>query len=133
MIVIPITFADLKVGDPVSVNGTVADNVWTANRITVMSQRALFALVGKITEIGDNSVTILVLRGNTLVKPYIGKTLTVMVKATTRYYYKTGTTVTPITFADLKVGDPVSVNGTIANNVWTANRITVGASLRCLP
>jgi hypothetical protein len=44
-----------------------------------------------------------------------------------------GTTTTTIGFADLKVGQQASANGTAANNVWTASRITVGASLGCLP
>jgi hypothetical protein len=39
----------------------------------------------------------------------------------------------PITFADLAVGQKVSVSGTVANNVWTVARITVGADLIHLP
>lgn len=95
--------------------------------------RGTFALVGTISAIGSNTVTVQVIRGNNLVKPYIGQQLTVTVSAATRYLFKDGTTSTPITFADLKVGDPVSANGTVANGVWTAKRITVGASLSCLP
>ncbi len=88
-----------------------------------------FALTGRITAIGDGAVTVQVLGGNKLVKPYINQPLTVTVTASTRFLLKEGTTVIPITFADLKVGDPVSVNGTVANQVWTAARITVGALL----
>lgn len=95
--------------------------------------RGTFALVGTISAIGSNTVTVQVIRGNNLVKPYIGQQLTVTVTAATRYLFKNGTTSTPITFADLKVGDPVSANGAVANGVWTAKRITVGASLSCLP
>ena len=95
--------------------------------------RGVFSLVGRITAIGTDTVTIKVITGNILVKPYIGKELIVTVTAATRYLFKTGTTITPITFADLKVGQPVSVNGTTANNVWKATRITVGASIKCLP
>ncbi|MDP3186232.1 MAG: DUF5666 domain-containing protein, partial [Anaerolineales bacterium] len=83
--------------------------------------------------IGSNTVTIQVYRGNNLVKPYIGQQLTVTVTSATRYLFKGGTTTTPITLTDLKVGDPVSANGTVANGVWTTKRITVGASLSCLP
>ncbi len=92
-----------------------------------------FALTGTIAAIGTNTVTVQVIRGNNLVKPYIGTQLTVTVTASTRYLFKDGTTCTPITFADLKVGDPVSANGTVANGIWTTKRITVGASLCCLP
>lgn len=95
--------------------------------------RGTFALVGMISAIGSNTVTIQVIRGNNLVKPYIGQQLTVTVNAATRYLFKDGTTTTPIKFTDLKVGDPVSANGTVANGVWTTKRITVGASLSCLP
>lgn len=95
--------------------------------------RGTFALVGTISAIGSNTVTIQVYRGNNLVKLYIGQQLTVTVNAATRILFKNGTTTTPITFTDLKVGDPVSANGTVANGVWTTKRITVGASLSCLP
>ena len=97
--------------------------------------RGTFAMTGTITAIGTNSVTIQVNRGNTLVQPYIGTQLTVTTTASTRYLYKSSSTATATTiaFANLQVGNPVSVNGTLANNVWTATRITVGASLACLP
>lgn len=91
--------------------------------------RGTFALTGTITAIGDGSVTVQVLGGSKLVKPYINQALTVTVTVSTRYLLKEGTTTTLISFADLKIGDSVSVNGTAANNVWTAKRITVGAQL----
>lgn len=97
--------------------------------------RGTFAITGTITAIGPNTVTIQVYRGNTLVQPYLGTPVSVTVTASTRYLFKSSTsaTATTITFADLRVGNPVSVNGTVANNVWTASRVTVGASLSCLP
>jgi hypothetical protein len=100
------------------------------------SPRGTFSLVGTIASVdaAAGTVTVNVLRGNTLVKSYFGKTLTVSTSTATRYLYKSAPTAVPvaITFADLKVGDAVSVNGTLANTVWTASRITVGASLSCL-
>lgn len=95
--------------------------------------RDTFALAGTVTAIGDGTVTIQVLGGNRLVKPYIGQPLTVATTASTSFLLKEGTVVVPITFADLKVGDAVSVNGIVANQVWTANRITVGALLIHFP
>jgi hypothetical protein len=95
--------------------------------------RGTFALVGNITAIGANSVTVKVVSGNNLIKPYVGKELTVTVTASTRYLLKNNGVVTAITFGDLKVGQAVSINGAAANNVWTANRVTVGASISCLP
>ena len=95
--------------------------------------RGTFAITGTIAAIGTNSVTINVTRGNKLVQPYLGTQLTMTVTSGIRYLYKDGTTITTIGFADLKVGQPVSVNGILANNIWTVSRITVGASLSCLP
>ena len=95
--------------------------------------RGTFALVGKITAIGTDTVTIDVLRGNKLVQPFVGTQVTVTVTPRTRYLYKDGTTTRVIGFADLQVGQAVSINGTLANNIWTASRITVGASLSCFP
>lgn len=99
--------------------------------------RGNFTLVANITAIDpvSGTVTVSVLKGNKLIQPYINQSLVISTAAKTRYLYKSSTTAVPttITFADLKVGDAVSVNGTLANSVWTAARITVGASLTCLP
>jgi hypothetical protein len=95
--------------------------------------RGTFAITGTIASVGTSTVTINVVHGNKLVHPYLGTQVTVTATSQTRYLYKDGTTSTTIGFADLKVGQPVSVNGTAANNVWTVTRITVGASLSCLP
>ncbi|NWG05829.1 MAG: hypothetical protein HXY35_03975 [Chloroflexi bacterium] len=91
--------------------------------------RGTFAFSGKITAIGDGTITVQVLAGNKLVRPYLGKELNVTVAGSTRFLLKNGTVVTPITFTDLKVGDAVSLNGTVANQVWTAKRVTIGAQL----
>ena len=99
--------------------------------------RGPFALVGTISAIDstNGTVTVNVLKGNKLVQTYIGQSVMIKTTASTRYLLKTSATsvATPITFADLEIGDPVSVNGTLANGNWTATRITVGASLSCLP
>ena len=99
--------------------------------------RGTFSLVATISAIDSVSgaVTVTVVKGNTLVKSYVGQNLVMTTIASTRYLYKSSATSIPvaITFADLKVGDAVSVSGKLANGVWTAARITVGASLTCLP
>ena len=97
------------------------------------SPRGTFAITGTITAIGTNNVTVTVIRGNKLVQPYIGTSVTVTVTPQTRYLYHTDTATTIIKFSDLKLGQSVSVNGTVADNIWTASRITVGAKLSCLP
>jgi len=96
-------------------------------------QSASFLMTGKIAEIGADYVVINVIRGNKLVKPFVGTLATVLVTPTTRYRYTDGVTTVKITFADLQVDQKVSVYGTFTDNVWTATRITVGAKLSCLP
>lgn len=98
-------------------------------------KRQPFNLVGRITAVdtGAATVTVEVLRGNRVVKPFIGKTVTIQTDAATRFLKKTDTGTVPITLADLRVGDAVSVQGRLAGDIWTANRITVGASLAGLP
>jgi hypothetical protein len=94
--------------------------------------RGTFVIVGTITDLGTNSVTIDVLRGNRLGQTYIGTQVTLTVTPQTLFFSRNGTTITQVSFTDLKVGQQVSVNGTIANSVWTVYRITVGALLSCL-
>lgn len=101
------------------------------------SPRGTFAITGKITALDavNQTITVTVLRGNNLVKPYINTSVTVVTTAKTKFLYKESTTAvaTAITFSDLAVGDAVSINGILAENVWTAKRVTKGASLSCLP
>lgn len=98
--------------------------------------KAPFALAGTIANLDPitHTVTVTVVCGNKLVKPYVGQNLNIQTTETTRFLLRNADgTVTPITFADLAVGQKVSSNGQLANNVWTAGRITVGADLTCLP
>jgi hypothetical protein len=90
-----------------------------------------FSLAGTITAINTTAktVTVKVLAGNYLIKPYLGKNLTVATTPATRFLRQASPVAVPITFADLKVGQNVSITGVVCNNVWTAYRITVGASL----
>ena len=95
-----------------------------------------FALAGTIASIDPavRTVTVTVACGNKVGKPYIGQDLTLQTTVTTRFLLRNPDGIaTPITFEDLAVGLNVSSNGRLANNVWTANRITVGADLNCLP
>ncbi len=91
-----------------------------------------FTFAGIIKAIGANTVTIEAVGGNKLVQPSLGAQLMVTVTAQTRYVLRDGTTTTLITFAELQVGQQVSVQGVFADNIWTASRITVGARLSCL-
>lgn len=95
--------------------------------------QSIFIMVGTISAIGTDSVTIDVYRGNKLVQPYLGTQITVTVTSLTRYLLRNGITTSVISLTDLSIGQPVSVYGTLANNIWTTYRITVGAALHCLP
>jgi hypothetical protein len=99
--------------------------------------RGPFALVGTITAIDPVTgvVTVNVVNGNKLAQTVIGQDLAIVTTANTRFLYKTSPTTRAIviTFADLVVGEAVSVHGRLASEVWTATRITGGASLACFP
>jgi hypothetical protein len=100
------------------------------------TSRGTFAMSGTLSSIDPATltVTVTVVCGSKLVKPYIGQDLTIQTTDSTRFLMRNPDgTATPITFADLEVGQNVSINGRLANDVWIAGRITVGALLSCLP
>ena len=105
----------------------------SVNGFAQRGSRGIVTMVGTIAAIGTNAVTIDVYSGNKLVHPYLGTQVIVTVNPQTRYLLQDGVTTTIISFAALMVGQPVSVNGTLTNTIWAASRITVGASLSCLP
>ena len=90
-------------------------------------QPQLFALVGTITAIGSDTITVQVVDGNRFVWPYIGQglTLTVQVTDSTRFFEWTPDGRVPITLADVAESDTTSIHGTVANDVFTANWVTV--------
>jgi len=88
-----------------------------------------FTLAGTITAIDGTTVTVHVVGGSSSVKAFVGKDLVLQTIDDTRYLLRTSTVTVPITFADLQVGQTISASGTVANDVWTALRITVGAEL----
>jgi len=108
-----------------------------ANKIQVKQHGKMpFALAGTIANIDPaaRTITVTVVCGNKLVKPYIGQDLILQTTAATRFLLRNlDGKATPITFEDLAIGQNVSSNGRLANDMWTANRITVGADLNCLP
>ncbi|MCL4487009.1 MAG: DUF5666 domain-containing protein [Chloroflexi bacterium] len=90
-----------------------------------------FTLAGKITSIDASSetITVQVQSGNFLVKPYLGKSVTLTASQDTRFLLKTASTTVPITFADLQVGQSVSASGVLSDGEWLLARVTVGAEL----
>jgi hypothetical protein len=98
--------------------------------------RAPYALSGTITLVNSDAqtITVNVACGNTLVKSYIGSDVALKISASTRLLLRNADgTATPISFADLQVGQTVSSQGSLVNGAFTASRVTVGALLNCLP
>ncbi len=92
-------------------------------------QSTLFTLTGRITAIEGSTITVNVLAGKPIVRPYIGQTLEIQTTDSTRFLLKTQTGTVVISLADLAVDQNVSVQGEVVNGVWTATRITVGADI----
>jgi len=88
-----------------------------------------FALVGVVTAKNDETqtLTVEVLMGNRLVKPYIGQELTISTTERTRYRRYGDPKGVFITFGDIEVDDGVAVGGVYlaATNTFVADRITV--------
>ena len=97
--------------------------------------QTVFDLAGKIAGLDPNgTVTVQVVAGSLPVQPYIGRTLAIRTSDATRFLLRqVDDTALPIAFSDLKLGQAVSVHGLLANSVWTATRVTVGAQLKQLP
>ena len=134
--VIPASAGGNGPGGPGGPAAPVATPQGTAVASQQKSPRGTFTITGTISAIDavNKTVTITVVRGNKLVQPYLATDVTVTTTLTTKFLYKATitSTATALTFADLKVGDIVSATGTVKNFIWTATRITVGASLDCL-
>ncbi len=96
----------------------------------------IFAMAGTIAAVDsmNQAVTVKAVTGNKLVQPFIGQEVRLQTTTTTRFLLRNADgTCTAISFADLKTGQNVSVNGKLAGDVWTAQRITVGALLTGQP
>ena len=94
---------------------------------TAPNKGGQFTLVGTIAAIDGSVVSVTVVSGNPIAKPYIGQTVALQTTAATRFLLTTPTGTVVITLADLQVGQNVSAQGKLASGVWTANRITTGA------
>jgi hypothetical protein len=90
-------------------------------------QGTAYALNGKITALDPvaRTVTVKVQVGNRLAKPYIGQEVVLTTTPATRLLRNIGDTAIVIAFDDLQVGQFISSNGVLADDTWTAKRITV--------
>jgi hypothetical protein len=93
------------------------------------NQGGMFTLAGKITAINGNAVTVQVVSGNPIARPSVGQTVALQTTAATRFLQVSASGTVVISLAELQVGRNVSAQGKLANGVWTADRITVGAKI----
>jgi hypothetical protein len=133
---VPLTLADVKVGDSVGVWGTVDNSgaapVYTADRVCLKAPR--FGLVGAVTAVGDDGTLTVSIdhasRGLT-------GSLDVVVSSETELYKIVDGERTDITLADIAAGDEVSVFGTVdlstGEAVYTAHVVIDGVSADWLP
>jgi hypothetical protein len=136
VLVIVLILLAMAVTPALAAGGPHSGNAHGARLRARNSATATFALSGTIASLDSaaRTVTVKVVSGNSLVKAYIGQNLTTQTNDSTRFLQRNPDGhATTINFADLVVGQKVSVNGVLANNVWTATRITVGAKLIHLP
>lgn len=85
-----------------------------------------FTVTGVIDSVGSESIDVIVVGGKT---PATSTPQTINVGSSTVYLYNNGEVTVPVTSAFLEVGQKVSVQGVVVDGVWTAYRITVGASV----
>ncbi len=91
-----------------------------------------FTLVGTIASFDPaaGAVGVTILQGSKPAQSFVGQTITVQTTSTTSYMLRNPDgTCTAASAVDLKVGQNVSISGSLVNTVWTAQRITIGAQL----
>lgn len=86
-----------------------------------------FSVLGTIKAKGDSMITVVVLEGSWAVLDYVdvGDELDVKVTQDTLYYKWTPDGRIPITFLDVEKDATTNIHGTVADGVFTADRVTV--------
>ncbi len=117
--------------------GGTGSGVQAGFRVQIsFGERAPYALSGTISALDAEAqtVTVTVACGNRLSQPSIGTDVILQTTDATRFLLRVADgTATPITFADLAVGQKISSHGALVDGVWTAIRVTSGALLYCQP
>ena len=105
----------------------------TQNGFGVSAPYALSSIISSI-DAEARTVTVTVVCGNRLAKPFIGQDVTLLTTDATRFLLRNADgSITPISFDNLAEGQKISSHGTLTNGVWTAVRVTSGALLDCQP
>ncbi len=95
----------------------------------IRKQGGGFTLVGTITAIDGEVVTVQVLGGNPIARPYVGQAVALQTTVDTRFLQVTDEGTLVIALTDLAVGQNVSAQGKLVNGVWVTTRITAGAKV----
>lgn len=96
-----------------------------------LRRRQYFTLVGLISGLADDSVTVQVHSGNRFVKPYVGEVLAVQIDEATEYRRWTPAGCVLIEPAEVEVGDAASIHGTVTGEGFLAERVTVDVHADC--
>jgi hypothetical protein len=91
----------------------------------------VFALVGEVTALDGvaRTITVKVHTGSGQVKDYIGQELTITTNNDTLFLRYSPVKCEVITFADVELGDYISVNGHVVDSLFVAKRVTVDVPL----
>jgi hypothetical protein len=94
----------------------------------------VFALVGEVTALDGvaRTITVMVHTGSGQVKDYIGQELTVTTDSDTLFLLYGAVKCKVIAFADVELGDYISVNGHVVDSLFVAKRVTVDVPLHHL-
>ncbi len=87
-----------------------------------------FALVGTVTAIGNDTITVQAVNDR-----FAGQSITVKVTGDTRFVRWTPDGGVPATFDDLNMDDSVNVKGTIADGTFFASRVMMDVLLEHYP
>lgn len=93
--------------------------------------RQYFTLVGVISDLTSDAITVQVHNGNRFVKPFAGDSLTVELTAGTVYRRWTPAGCVEIPFEEVDLGDTTSIHGSVSEGVFLAERVTVDVPLDC--
>ncbi len=115
------TLGSIAVGDKITASGLYTNSTFLATRVTVVSQPKRFSLIGSVLAVdtGTNAISVRVLAGSPLVKPYIGHDpLSLTVNAQTRFLPR------GIGLSNLKLGARITADGVYSDTSFIAQRVT---------
>jgi hypothetical protein len=138
LVVLLVLIVALAAFIPVGAQGGVNGN-GTGGSGSGQVRNGWFTMTGTVMGINTQTrtVTMYVIRTNTLARAMIGQQVQVRLTTRTQFMYNTRsqnrTQTRTTTMSTLRVGQPINVQGMVTNQVWNCSRLTIGASLNALP